>query len=217
MKIYAAKTLNTINVNNVLDLLDEDRQKKVLKYKNHDEKIRSIYAGLLFRHAYIDFGHTKEQWSGIEIEYNQYGKPSIKDDREFNYSLSHSGDWVVCAVDINNIGIDIQKWQNWKMNLAKRFFSEEEYQRINMAAEEEKDRLFFSMWAGKESYVKYTGRGIGSGIDKCILNPEMNKILAEDKEFNVKMYDLLEGYSLCLCSKSEEFPDEIEIVKFDEI
>ena len=45
MKIYAAKTSDSIILEKIIDMLDKDRQEKVLRFKNIEE--RNIYLDLL--------------------------------------------------------------------------------------------------------------------------------------------------------------------------
>ncbi|MBQ2405694.1 MAG: 4'-phosphopantetheinyl transferase superfamily protein [Lachnospiraceae bacterium] len=216
MKIYAAKTSDSIILEKIIDMLDKDRQEKVLRFKNIEERNRSVCAGMLLRYAFLDCGYSKAQWSEVEIKYNQYGKPELKNYEKFCYSLSHSGKWVICVVDGQNVGTDIQKWQKWNINIAKRFFAHEEYERIIDKKDEDRDRMFFSIWSAKESFVKYTGRGIGAGIDQCVTDVELSKIVSDDRILNIRLYEDIPGYSLCVCSERQEFPDKICMFLIDE-
>lgn len=44
MKIYAAKTSDSIILEKIIDMLDKDRQEKVLRFKNIEERNRSVCA-----------------------------------------------------------------------------------------------------------------------------------------------------------------------------
>jgi 4'-phosphopantetheinyl transferase len=45
----------------------------------------------------------------IRINKNQYGKPYLKEYPNFNFNISHSGEYVLCAVDDKSIGIDVEE------------------------------------------------------------------------------------------------------------
>lgn len=121
-------------------LLDRDRQATVLSLRNKKEKERSICAGLLLRYAFLEAGYGIKDWQQVQIEKGVYGKPYMKGYDDFQYSLSHSGEWTVCAVNIMPIGADIQEMKSWKMQLAKRFYHADEYDRLLAIKENDSDR-----------------------------------------------------------------------------
>ncbi|MFD2875899.1 4'-phosphopantetheinyl transferase family protein [Paenibacillus rhizoplanae] len=46
------------------------------------------------------------------------------------FNISHSGDWVVVAIDSMEIGIDIEQIITMNLEIAERFFAQEEYKYI---------------------------------------------------------------------------------------
>ena len=46
---------------------------------------------------------------GISFSVQEYGKPYIPALPDMHFNISHSGRWIVCAVDSKPIGIDIEK------------------------------------------------------------------------------------------------------------
>ncbi len=226
MRIYATKVFDIFSksspdVSHLLQKLDTDRQKKIVKIKHNEEKLRSIFAGLLLRYAFFDEGYTQNDWKNMELEYNEYGKPSIKEIKEFNYSLSHSGEWIICASDRENIGADIQEKRKWKLQMAKRFYHKEEYERLLSFDEknkEEQTNNFYMMWAAKESCVKLIGRGIGAGISQYITDnkfeciKELNDKGISEKKYNLRIYDNIENYIIAVCSNKNEFANNIDVV-----
>ncbi|WP_157729153.1 4'-phosphopantetheinyl transferase family protein [Bacillus atrophaeus] len=60
---------------------------------------------------------------------NYYGKPFLESyENDCYFNISHSGEWVVCAIDKGHIGINIERIAPIKLDIAKRFFTDEEYQ-----------------------------------------------------------------------------------------
>lgn len=45
----------------------------------------------------------------IKFSKNQYDKPYLKDCPRFNFNISHSGEYELCAVDNKPIRIDIEE------------------------------------------------------------------------------------------------------------
>ena len=110
-------------------------------------------------------GMTGEAWN---ISRDKYGKPYLTDRPEIHFSVSHSGSYWVCAVSDQPVGLDLQ-FRSRKGGtgngrhsdrIAERFFHPDENMYIQNAGD------FYDVWAAKESYVKYTGRGIGEGFER---------------------------------------------------
>lgn len=215
MKIYAAKVCEIPDelFACLCSLLDSDRLKKVRTLQNKKERLRSIYAGLLLRHTFLKEGYGEELWQQIEISKGCYGKPYMSNCKNFFYSLSHSGEWVICAVDDREIGADIQEVGELKMAVAKRFYSDNEYDRL-LKYETDKNKQtaeVYRMWAAKESCVKLTGRGIGAGISMYVTNSDYTHIMDREKNsrFTIKLYEEIPGYIICACSRRASFPKSI--------
>lgn len=230
MKVYAVKTVDLYKkypdkVSAIVERLDAQRQQKIVSLKKEDEKVRSIFAGSLLRYSYLQEKYSEIEWNKIKIRYEKYGKPYIHGNSKFNYSLSHSGEWVVCATDTDRVGIDIQEMRSYKLNIAKRFYNKEEYERLEkIENERERKECFYKMWAAKESCVKLSGRGIGAGIDRYKMSEDWTYMqeIADDgvgslERFRIKIYNNIENYEICVCSQKEEFPESIEIVDVDVI
>ena len=136
------------------------------------EKLSLAFA----RICVCDFIGRRAERVEIKFAENKYGKPFIKKmsrknggpiDREAHFSLSHSGDLLVCAVSRHNIGADCQlinMGAETCRKIAARFYSAQENLLLDALPEHEYANNFFEIWAKKEAYVKYTGKGLGEGL-----------------------------------------------------
>jgi len=108
-----------------------------------------------------------------------------KIDMPLFFSLSHSENMLICFIACFNIGADCQKKNIGDMKtcrkIAKRFFSEQENiyldsvfeKNLNDLSDDEDDIVaereyidnFFKIWTKKESYIKYTGKGLSEGMN----------------------------------------------------
>lgn len=217
MKIYAARTyeLSAADEERLCKLLDRDRIGKLLTLKNRKERARSIFAGLLLRYAFLQAGHDEEAWQHAEIVKGEYGKPHMEGYDDFHYSLSHSGEWSICAADTVPVGADIQEMRSWKLRLAERFYHKDEYNRLLALEESDQDRQtaeFYSMWAAKESAAKLSGRGIGAGISHYVTDADYRSIhdIGQGQVIPIRRYDTLQGYIVCVCSETGSFPESFE-------
>lgn len=225
MKIYAVntETLKTMQEemwSEWIRLLDCTRREKIGKQRQKKNRIQSISAGLLLRYSFLQEGYTKDEWEYSKIQYDPSGKPRIVQYPEFCYSLSHSGDWVICGVHSKELGADIQEMRPWKENVAKRFYAIEEYDKIMQAKEAERQALFYQMWTAKESYGKFTGDGIGKGICQYLVDIKAGRITDTECDVyaGIRHYHTLPEYMVCVCAREyDTFPEEIEVISFQEL
>ncbi|MCM1188046.1 MAG: 4'-phosphopantetheinyl transferase superfamily protein [bacterium] len=105
--------------------------------------------------------------------YGEKGKPYFADLPLF-FSLSHSGDYVLCAVARQEIGADLQRLQPVDAEkLARRFFSESERLALERCESGgERQKLFFELWTRKEAYSKLTGEGVAAALGRDMLTAD---------------------------------------------
>lgn len=182
--------------------LSEDRQKKVDSFKFEDDKKRCILAELILKQGLSLLGENIEV---MNYTYNSNGKPYIKDS-DIYFNLSHSGDYVVCALSNNEIGIDIQKIEDINLNIANSYFLKEESEKINeLSSREDKLNLFYDYWTKKEAYIK----AIGEGIRKELNTFDVSN---DDIGYIFKKIDEFDGYKCYVCYKDDI---DIELLEYD--
>lgn len=141
--------------------LSDERKKAVDQYKKWNDRRRSLLAGVMLEKS------VKEILSASfpQIAYKENGKPYFPD-YAIGFNLSHSGDYVMCAIADEEIGCDIQALRPLRVDFVKKYYtdSEKEYLQRKQAggqypttADYEKDVL--RIFSAKESYMKYTGLG----------------------------------------------------------
>ena len=88
-------------------------------------------------------------------------KPYLKELPWLHFSISHSDGLWMCVFAASEIGLDVQKKRDVKaLSLAQRFFHPEEAAWVKEHGADD----FFRIWALKEAYVKYTGKGFTGGM-----------------------------------------------------
>jgi len=183
------------------------------KHKKHHE------AGqFLLRRALGD-----EIYEQVEFAKNEHGKPYIVG-LPIHYNISHSGYFVVLVTSDAEVGVDIQEKRRARMeSVAKRFFSEEEWQAISLCeSEEEKQNLFYRIWCRKEAYGKYLGVGLSNHLLSVNVLEEPIALSAENVEENpednvyrkqklIKFRDLeiTPDYQISICSRKGEHLEKI--------
>lgn len=69
------------------------------------------------------------------IAYDPCGKPYLRDYPNAHFNISHSGQYVVCAVADRPVGIDVQVIGKYRPDVATRVCCEEELARIEASSE----------------------------------------------------------------------------------
>ncbi len=126
------------------------------------------------------------------------GKPYFENAARILFSVSHSGTIWACAFGSMPIGLDIQQHGSCNMHgVSNRFFHPDE--QAYLLANDYQG--FFDVWVAKESYVKYTGRGIDD--DFASFSVIRDGMLAKRMEDACFLHvHTLPNYSLCICSKN---------------
>lgn len=186
------------------------RKKKAQRFIKKEDAQRCIFAGALIKYC---LKKEKGIDTELEIVYNQFGKPRIKDLECFFFNISHSDKWVVLASSTREVGIDVQKIVNKKYDIGNNFFSHMESSYILDACDViEYNKRFFEIWSLKESYLKYRGIGFAYGGSKVSINPVTMSLTSENgyekENLNLKVYTFLEGYILAVCGEETEISFE---------
>lgn len=132
------------------------RQEKVNSLRFPADRRRSLAAWLLLEKALARWGIAGE----LRLSRNPYGKPFLADYPDVHFSLSHSGNKVLCALSDGEVGCDLQQGGKENLRLADRFFSPEEARFLNNLEGEARRQAFFRLWTLKESYIKAVGMGL---------------------------------------------------------
>lgn len=138
----------------------------------------------------------------LSYRYGENGKPYLQGNPLY-FNLSHSGEYVLCALSGEEIGADIQKHQaSPKEALVKRFFSEQEQEMFaNCKTCPESEEMFYRLWTRKEAYAKLTGQGLAAIVSGDVYGPEE---LHSREELQWEEYSQPEGYHICVCRYKEK-------------
>ncbi len=189
--------VSELDINNIPRSISEDRIKKSSKYFHKKDKKLSIGVEILLNHALDKIGVTD---SIFDID--EYGKPFLKNYPDIYFNLSHSENYVACAVSDSPVGVDIEYIHDIDLNIAKHYFYGSEYDYI--LNNDNKEKAFFDLWVLKESYMKMTGLGFRLALDEfCIEISDEIKLIHNGNTAKLGLWDVGGGeYMLGVCSKS---------------
>jgi len=206
-------------INTMLDCIPGSRNAMLKRFVGKKDLLRGLYSSILIRYLV----HKKLNISSEKIRFilNEYQKPFLAGCDNFNFNISHSGDYVACALSGSMIGIDIQQMRNNCFDIAETVFAEEELEKFRMLPETEKPDFFFDLWTLKESYIKAVGLGLSLDLKSFYFNIIDNSIkLISPHKYpcnNFKMYYVDKSYKCAVCAEQNLFPDEIKKLRIDEI
>ena len=138
-------------------------------------------------------------YAGIEPEqlrfvYDAFGKPGLASDAPLDsprFSVSHSGGLGLFGfVRECRIGVDVERVRADVdvEHLAKRHFSQNEFEKLRSLPSERRLDAFFRCWTRKEAYLKGRGEGMSYGLDRFEVSfapDEPLAILRADDDPNV--------------------------------
>lgn len=202
------------------EFIDSSKLARIKKYRNSKDYENALVADLLIRFAIYEA--SKVKYKNKPFLLNDYGKPYLPANIAVHFNVSHSGDWVVCAVDEKSIGIDVELMQEVDfLGIAKSFFTPEEYVLIANADNGRKRELFYDIWTLKESFIKAIGKGMSIDLNSfCIFKSDdsircTTQIPHEQCYF--KQYNIDWNYKLSVCSFENDFPEDVTYLDINEL
>lgn len=221
LKIYAVKVqpIEKQLFEQLFLYISNDEQERIKRFKKYEDALRGLTSKILLR--FIVASLLGKQNNSICFGKNEYGKPFLIGVKDFHFNLSHSGDWVVCAVDNMPVGIDVEKIRDIDLNLSERFFTKDEHNYLASMDGYTRKETFFELWTLKESYIKADGRGLAIPLNSFSFSFEggniLFKALSSIEEYYFKQYDIAPHYKMAVCSRNTNFPKEITYLSFNEL
>lgn len=161
--------------NILLNYVSEDKKAQIHRFYHFEDSQRALIGNVLSRYAICKNLNIKN--NDITFGANEYGKPFLLGANNIHFNISHSGNWVVCAISDFPVGIDVEVIKPIDLDIAKRFFSEDEYSALLNQTEEDKPKYFFKLWTLKESYIKAVGKGLSIPLNSFTVSVENNSII----------------------------------------
>lgn len=165
LEVYYLKLSDLLNIPE--DFLEkqvsEETAQVVKKYQNKRVRITKLAGESMLRHLLLtNFQLKTEDYS---ITKGEHGKPFITGtDIPIFFNISHSGNYIICAISNHEVGIDIEYRGTAKLQIAHRFFHPAEACKLENTPDTLKNHLFFNYWSVKESFLKYIGTGLSGSL-----------------------------------------------------
>lgn len=214
-KLYILPLNNKFDVsifNNLLSYVSDEKAVQIKKlYYNMDKKL-SLYAQVAVKLiVQKEFGIDIDK---ISIVNDDLGKPYIEGHEKIFFNISHTHNVIAIAFSDNKVGVDIEKETENSVGIAKRFFTEEEYEYI-VEISEEPMKAFLEIWTKKEAFVKYLGLGLRKPLDDfCVVNDSLkDKFLTLQREnCIVSYYDGNDKDGVGIIKLTEKEIEKLELI-----
>lgn len=201
VKLYALQISPLLPENRweaLLPLLSPQRQQRILACRHGADRARLAGAGWLLRYALSQ--------EGIPVHAQQFttspdGKPLLANG-SLDFSLSHSGEWVLCAVSAKCVGVDVEL-PRCTMATARRFFAPEEVAMVESLPKSAQADALLRLWTAKEAFTKALGTGLKQGLGSFSVRLGQNGATLVQNisplPFRLEEY-VLPGCRACLCT-----------------
>lgn len=193
-----ARFLNSISI---------DKRNRIKRYHFINDAKRTLYGDILVRN--VACNKLSVSNSMLHFEFDEFGKPYLKGYPKFCFNISHSHDWVVCAVSVRKVGVDVEKIKKIDFDIAKKFFTAHEYNELSTRKGKKRLEFFYDLWTLKEAYLKYIGKGLALPLNSfdISIDDKTQQIDVFPVEFpNAILSRIIfdADYKLSICSEEKE-------------
>lgn len=191
--IYLFDQIEQLDLEAALRAVSEERREQALRYRFERDQRQSVAAYLLLVYA------LRQEYGIRELPALQRlegGKPLLRDYPTIHFNWSHCKRGVVCVVDRQPVGVDIEEIEPFNPELARRVLSPEEFRQVS--EDRSPAEAFARLWTRKESLVKRNGTGLRSDL----------RSIPTDKDPFLGHSEPKKGYLYTVCYTS--LPERIE-------
>lgn len=183
--------------------------KRIKRLKRWEDSLASLYGKLLLLEALPTF---KMAANLTNISYSEYGKPFFPHG-SVCFNISHSGQYVVCAVsnEMNSLGVDIEQLR--EINFA-------DFVGVWTAEELESMRsgdlhVFYDYWTKKEAIAKADGRGLA--LDLQTFDVRHSEVAVNNTLYYCQSINLDSNYIVNLASKQHNLDIALSRISSDSL
>jgi 4'-phosphopantetheinyl transferase len=216
--VYMSRLLRIDEFKQMMHSVSEERRAKVQSFIKPEDADRGLIGDILIRSIIC----SKLNMANKEIHFTveSYGKPCVAGLPSFHFNIAHSGHWIVCAVDCDPVGIDIEEIKPINLDVAKYFFSIQEYRWLMDQDEAARLSGFYELWTLKESFIKWLGKGLSYPLQSFSIQPGTDMglswpIVDQACFFNQPNAD--PDHKMAVCSTTKGFPEQMIVKSIDDL
>lgn len=218
LQVYAVSIKGIIIDPEWLHYISEEKQQLVLGLRDPQYLAQVLVGDLLIRCLAVQ--HLNVSNSSLHFQYKEGGKPFLEAPySDFHFNLAHSEEWVVCAVDKQPVGIDVQLMEPIDLNLAKNVLAPYAYRYYLSLPHEKRPDYFYDLWTLRESYLKLVGKGmteINSAAEFHSAQVDTPDTANHQKVY-YQRHNLGSDYKVATCTNQPDISAQIEIITLEQI
>jgi 4'-phosphopantetheinyl transferase len=204
--------LSAQEFNELTKYITQEKKERLARFHRFEDAQRSLVGDLLSRYAICKRACIKNE--SLHFGINAYGKPILLNTHNIHFNIAHSENWVVCTIDDDAIGIDVEEVKPIDLDIAAHFFSRNECLTLMNQPETSRMKYFYRIWTLKESYIKAKGMGLSIPLDSfSVVNEEntmTNYFKGKIQEYICIQSELEDGSMLAICALNNQFSEWIE-------
>jgi 4'-phosphopantetheinyl transferase len=156
-------------IERMAQILSNDELKRAERFHFRRHRTRFIAAHAFLRKLLAEYANIEAK--RITFEYGSNGKPFLSEkfsQEKIRFNLSHSRDYALMAFARNReIGVDLEYIKEFAdmYTVAKQVFSSKDNAVLQLLAETERMKAFYTFWTRKEAYLKAIGKGLSAALD----------------------------------------------------
>jgi 4'-phosphopantetheinyl transferase len=181
-------------------ILNEREKEKYSRYVLEKHKKRFVCSRSILKLLVADYLNIET--NSVLIKYNERGKPFLEDNINYKnlyFNISHSYELITIVFTLENlIGVDIEYIDKSRdiIGIAKKFFSNDEYNCINKYKDESRFRMFYIFWTFKEALLKCCGTGISSNFKSISMPLIENYYFMNNKNGSCSYFNKIWKYNI---------------------
>ncbi len=180
-------------------LLDDRERERAAAYHFERDRRRFIVRRALVR---IEVAHaTGGEPDSLRFIEGPQGKPSVWGAPHLRFNVSHTEDLALVVMSREReIGCDIERIDpdRARRDVAKRFFSPQEFAALTALPEEQWAEGFFNCWTRKEAYIKALGIGLAYPLESFSVSlapGDQPRLITGEPGCTISTVDAGPGYS----------------------
>lgn len=202
-------------INSFKTILTPAENERGTKYLQLKDRQRFVISRGAQRHILAGYLGLAPEDLGFSLGYNK--KPYLTATASrIQYNITHAGDWIVLAVSLAVVGVDVEHIDDKFrfLEILEDNFSTEE---VAFIKADHATKRFFLLWTRKEAFLKATGQGLDGHLK---ITPSLDGeqplptgLLGADKVWNMTSLQIAGDYFTSVAIKG----DAIKITFFDTV
>jgi 4'-phosphopantetheinyl transferase len=191
------------HLNKLLPILSSEERQKAKAFIKLPSQHNFIITRAALHTLFCKLLKNKE----ILLKYNKYGKPSIDATPiPLHFNISHAENLALFAFADYEIGIDVEFMRDElnHLELAKRFFSKDEYLAITSHPPHVQQKIFFNIWSKKEAIIKAIGYGLSHPLSSFTVDwqQERQVVVTNGRDYFLQTLPIDVGYTAAVANSS---------------